>query len=128
MAPMERIFALYEFWPGFQRYFLSVGVLSLCLLTISAVGFFLSCLDMKPAAATILTLSFLFLDTVLKNIPYFESLKGFFLTARMTAWVHVFEYRIPWETIAEDLVWLMAVNATLAIAAWALFVRRDFKS
>ncbi len=127
-APMERIFALYEFFPGLGRYLQATALLSLALLTIPCIGFFLSCLNMKPAAATTITLSVLFLDTILKNIPYFESLRPWFVTARMTAWVRVMEYNVPWEAIAEDFVWLFAINATLVILAWQAFLRRDFKS
>ncbi len=58
---------------------------------------------MKPAAATVLTLALLFADTVLKNIPYFESLKDWFLTEKMSVWVRVFEYRIPWEMMVEAI-------------------------
>lgn len=127
-APMEKVFALHEFGPGMWRYFLASFLLGFALLSIPSIGFFFSCFDMKPAAATIITLSILFLDTILKNIPYFDSLRPYFLTARMTAWVFVFEYRIPWERILEDYVWLAAINLTLVILAWLVFSRRDFKS
>ena len=127
-APMEKVFALYDFGPGLARYALAVLLLSLSLLTIVSVGFFLSCLDMKPAAATITTLSFFFLDSILKNIPFFESLKPWFITSHMAAWVHVFEYRIPWEHMIEDYAWLLALNATLLVLAAGIFQQRDFKS
>ena len=35
---------------------------------------------MKPAAATVVTLTVLFFDFIFHNVPYFESLKGYFLT------------------------------------------------
>ena len=127
-APMERIFALHEFGPGLARYFAGVFLLSLSLLTIPSIGFFLSCLDMKPAAATIGTLSFLFMDMILRNVPFFESLKPLFLTAHMATWVHVFEYHIPWEKMAGDYAWLFAINATLVVLALAIFEQRDLKS
>jgi len=127
-VPMEKVFALYDSGPGLARYTLGVMLLSFSLLTIPAIGFFLSCLDMKPAAATIGTLSFLFMDSILRNIPFFESLKPWFVTAHMAAWVHVFEFRIPWERMAEDYAWLLALNATLIVLAHAVFQQRDFKS
>ena len=127
-APMEKVFALYDFGPGLARYALAVLLLSFSLLTIPAVGFFLSCLDMKPAAATITTLSFFFMDSILRNIPFFESLKPWFITAHMSAWVRVFEYRIPWEHMLEDYAWLLAINATLVVLARGIFQQRDFKS
>ena len=75
-----------------------------------------------------ITLSILFADTILKNIPYFESLKGLFLTHKMAGWIHVFDYRIPWEMMVENYAWLLAINATLFLIGWQSFERRDFKS
>jgi ABC-2 type transport system permease protein len=127
-APLEKLFALYDFGPGLVRYASAIPLLGLSLLTISALGFFFSCLPMKPAAATILTLSIFFVDTILKSIPYFESIREWFLTARMSAWLHVFEYQIPWERITEDYIWLLAIDATLFTLGWVAFQQRDFKS
>lgn len=127
-SPVEHVFALFDFGPGLARYLLAVLLLSLSLLTIPAVGFFLSCLDMKPAAATIVTLSVFFLDSILRNIPFFESLKPWFITSHMSAWIRVFEYQIPWERMLEDYAWLLAINATLIVLAHAVFQQRDFKS
>ncbi|HVE17216.1 MAG TPA: ABC transporter permease, partial [Chthoniobacterales bacterium] len=127
-APLEKLFALYDFGPGLVRYASAIPLLGLSLLTISALGFFFSCLPMKPAAATILTLSIFFVDTILKSIPYFESIREWFLTARMSAWLHVFEYQIPWERITEDYIWLLAIDVTLFTLGWVAFQQRDFKS
>lgn len=126
-APTEKVMAFYEFGPGLARYFLGTALLSFCLLTIPALGFFLSCFEMKPAAATIGTLSFLFLDSILKNIPFFESIKPWFITTHMSIWVQAFQPRIPWERLAESLTLLLAINLTLLIIARAVFQSRDFK-
>ena len=127
-APMEKIFNLFEFGPGLARFALALPLLAGSLLTITALGFFFSCLNMKPAAATILTLSVFFVDTIMKTIPYLESIRDWFLTARMNAWIHVFEARIPWESITEDYAWLFAIDATLLALGWLAFEQRDFKS
>lgn len=127
-APLEGVFAFHDFWPGMLRYFGALPLLSLSLMTITAVAFCLSCFNMKPSAATVVTLSILFADTILKNIPYFESIRPWFLTAKMTAWVNIFAYRIPWEAMVEDYTWLLAINATLFLIGWQVFERRDFKS
>ncbi len=127
-APLEGVFAFYDFVPGLLRYVGAIPLLAISLTTITAIAFCLSCFNMKPSAATVVTLSILFADTILKNIPYFESLRGWFLTMKMTAWVRIFEYRIPWESMIEDYAWLMAINATLFLIAWQVFSQRDFKS
>lgn len=127
-APMERLFAIYEFGEGLARYALAQPFLIVSLFTISAIGLFFSCLNMKPAAATILTLSLLLADSILKNVPYFDSIRGWFLTTHIGAWVRVFEPRIPWDVMAESYALLLAVDATLLVLAWWAFERRDFKS
>ncbi len=127
-APLEKLFALYDFNHGLARYAAAIPLLALSLLTISALGFFFSCLPMKPAAATILTLSVFFIDTILKSIPYFESIRDWFLTSRMSAWIRIFDYQIPWETMTESYIWLLAIDATLVTLGWIAFQQRDFKS
>lgn len=127
-APTEGLFAIYDQASGLGRYLLAIPFLTLSLCTITCIGFLFSCLNMKPAAATIVTLSVLFVDTILKSIPFFSGIRDWFLTAKMSAWALVFEYRIPWETMLENYAWLAAINATLLVlAAWA-FTSRDFKS
>ncbi len=127
-APTEGIFALYEWNEGLLRYVASLPFLALSLMTVSSLGFLLSCLPMKPAAATIATLTLFFVDTILRNIPYFESVREWFLTSRMNAWLLIFEYRIPWDKILENYTWLAAVNLTFLIAGMMVFQQRDFKS
>jgi len=127
-APTEGIFAVYSEAQGWIRIAMAVPLLGLSLLTIAALGFFFSCLPIKPAAATIATLSILFVDTILKNLPFFSEIREWFITARMSAWASVFHYRIPWEWMFEQYTWLFAINATLVLAAAAFFEGRDFKN
>lgn len=127
-APLEGVFALHEPGPGLLRYLASMPLLTMSLLTVTSLALFFSCCPMKPAAATILTLSFFFVDSIIRNIPYFEDLRGWFVTSRMSSWIFVFEYRIPWEKLVEDMSWLLAINATLVILGIAIFQSRDMKS
>jgi ABC-2 type transport system permease protein len=127
-SPMDRLFALHELRPGLERYFGALPLLALSLTSVTSLGFLFSCLNMKPAAATIVTLSIIFLDSIFRNIPYFESLQPYFITTHMGAWLHVMENYIPWQRMAEDYAYLLAVDATLVIVALAAFHRRDFKA
>jgi len=126
--PAEHVFALYDFWPGLWRYLLAIPLLGLSLFTVSCIAFLFSCMKMKPASATIITLSVLFLDSVVRNIPFFTSYQGWFFTARMATWIHVFDYAIPWEKMVENYVLLGAMNITLLVIGWMIFEQRDFKS
>ena len=128
IAPLEQLLAMHESWPGFWRYLGALPLLGFGLVSISSLGFLFSCCEMKPAAATILTLSIFFFDSIFRSIPYFESLRGWFMTSHMTLWLRVFEYHIPWWRIAEDVTWLGALNVTFALVGLAILQKRDFKA
>ena len=127
-APTEHIFALYETGPGLLRYFGALPLLAMGLLTFASLGFFFSCLNMKPAAATIMTLTLLFFDSIFRNIPYFEHYKPYFITGHMSAWLQVFVQRIPWRDIGIDAAYLVALDATCVVLGIVAFSQRDFKS
>lgn len=126
-APMEGIFAVFDASEGLRRFLLCLPILAWTLCTVTCMGFCLSCMRMKPAAATIVTLSVLFMDSILKNIPFFSTIREWFITARMAVWVNVFEFRIPWDMILENMLWLTALNATLVLIGWAAIQNRDMK-
>jgi len=127
-SPPERIFALYNFSSGLVRYAGALVLLSLTLLSVTSIGFLLSCLNMKPSAATIITLSILFMDMVFRNIPYFEDYRQWFITTHMSTWVNAFVAKVPTLQIVHDLAFLFGLNATLVIVGMAVFQGRDFKS
>jgi len=128
IAPLEQLLAMHEAWPGLWRYLGALPLLGFGLVSISSLGFLFSCCEMKPAAATILTLSIFFFDSIFRSIPYFESLRGWFMTSHMTLWLRIFEYHIPWWRIAEDVTWLGALNVTFALVGLAILQQRDFKA
>ena len=125
---LQGLFALHEFGPGLVRYLSALPLLSLSLLTVSCIGFMFSCFNMKPAAATILTLSLLFVDLILSNFPYFESFRPYFFSVRMGAWIDVFRSQIPVWQMIEDYAWLAAIDFTLVVIGIVNFQQRDFKS
>lgn len=126
--PPAGIFSFHDFWPGLTRYAIALPLLALSLCTVTLLAFCLSCFNMKPAAATIITLSLLFADVIVRSIPFFEGIRGWFLTTKMSAWIQVFQARVPWEMMVESYVFLFAINVTLFVIGWAVFERRDFKS
>jgi ABC-2 type transport system permease protein len=127
-APLEGVFALYEKGPGLARYLAGIPLLGLSLLAVTSLGFALSCFNMKPAAATITTLSYIMVDFIFKGIPYFESVKRWFLTTHTATWMNVYREHIPWPQMAEDYAYLIAVDLTLMVVAMVHFQQRVFKS
>jgi ABC-2 type transport system permease protein len=126
-APVEGVFALFDFGEGVKRYLGALPLLSLSLLSISSLGFMLSCFNMKPAAATIVTLSIFFVDVIFRNIPYFESLKQWFFTGHMATWLNVFQPHIPAAQMIEDYAYLLAADLTLVVIGLVNFQQRDLK-
>lgn len=128
LQPMIGLFEIYPAKEGLIRYLLMLPFLSLSLLSITTLSFSLSCLNMKPAAATISSLSYFLADMILHQIPYFESIKTWFLSAHMQAWYSLIKNQIPVESTIESYAYLMAINATLLIVGATVFCQRDFKS
>lgn len=127
VAPFEHVFALYDSGPGLARYLGALPVLGCGLLSFSSVGFMLSCLNMKPAAATIATLTLFFFDFIFHNVPQFEVYKPYFLTTHMSAWLQVFVPHIPWRQIVADMAYLGALDLTFVVVGIVAFTQRDFK-
>jgi ABC-2 type transport system permease protein len=127
-APLEKVVTMHEQTPGLERYFAALPLLALSLTSVTSLGFMLSCFNMKPATATIVTLSVVFVDSIFRGIPSFESYEQYFLTTHMSAWLQIFQTYIPWWRLLGDYAYLLALDATFVTVAFAVFQARDFKS
>jgi ABC-2 type transport system permease protein len=129
MEPKMKVFAAYpEWWEGASRLALSAAGIGLSMITLSSIAFMFSCLKIKPAAATIITLTILFVDMILQNFPFFKPYESYFITWRMGAWIFLMEQNIPWAKITESFALLAGLNITLFILGWLSFQLRDFKT
>ena len=128
MAPEQQIFAMYPPGEGYIRYASSLSFLALSSVSITTAAFVCSCFNMKPATATIVSLSYFMVDWIFFHLPYFESIKNWFLTGNMTTWANIFRPHIPWDLMLEDYAYLLAINATLLVIGVLAFSTRDFKS
>ncbi|MDD2706453.1 MAG: ABC transporter permease subunit [Verrucomicrobiae bacterium] len=127
-SPPEHLFAVFDTREGLWRFCCSVAVLAAGYQVVVSLGFMFSCFNMKPAAATILTLSVMFMDFVLRNIPFFSAFQSWFIAHHAVAYIRIFNEVIPWWNIAESLLYLWAINLSLWIVGSAAFCSRDFKS
>lgn len=107
----------------FSHLFMSVN--SIAMLSIAAM---FSCYNMKPAAATILALSFMFMSMVMEHIPFFEQYQNWFITHHFAAWVMVFQTPTPWAHILQSEIVLFATSATTFVVGALAFHMRDIKS
>ena len=113
---------------GFRLYLWAHLFLAVNACTMLSLAWMFSCYNMKPAAATILALSFLFVNLVMENIPFFEQYQGWFLTHHFRSWLLVFTRPTPWAQVSQSLCVLAAVNLTAFIIGAAGFLVRDVKS
>ena len=126
--PFTHIFALHPQGQGLVRYFAACPFMGFGLLTITSLGFMLSCLNMKPAAATIVALSVVLLDFIFHSLPYFESIKPYFITTHIGGWGQIFIHHIPWRDLGVDMAYLGTLDVTFLVIGAVAFSQRDFKS
>lgn len=123
-----RDLAAFSFQEGAYRYFLGIVTLGLGMSVVSSIGFLLTCQKIKPAAATILTMSIIFIDFVARRFPYVEEYENYFLTTRIDAWQLCFRYHIPWPELLENYALLFGISVTCFVLGWLTFERRDLKA
>ncbi len=127
--PKMKVFAVYGTWTeGMQRLALGAVGIGVSMITISSLAFMFSCFRIKPAAATILTLSILFIDMILQNFPFFEPYEEWFITWRMSCWVYLMDFDISWPRITEAYAFLGGLNFTFFVVGLLAFQIRDFKT
>ena len=127
MAPEAGIFALIPPARGICLYLLAIPLLAASMTTISSIGFLFSCCNMKPAAASTVTLSVIFVDFIFSTIPSFQSLHPYFITTHLSTWLHIYEHYPPWSKMLEDYAYLLGLDVTCLILGSAIFLQRDLK-
>src|SRR5882724_4228372 len=113
---------------GLKLYLFSHVFLTINASVILGLAFMFSCFNMKPAAATILSLSFLFLNLVLESIPFFEQYHEWLLPYHFRIWIFIYTQPLPWARMAESLSVLLAFGVTTFLIGAAGFQARDIKS
>jgi ABC-2 type transport system permease protein len=126
--PEEKLFAVFPAAEGLARFGAALLCYATALCAISSLAFMFSCFNVKPAAATVVTLTVFLADRILYLWPQFADYRGWFMSAHLASWINLFRDPIPWATMAEDYLYLLGVNATFVIVGMAVFCRRDFKS
>jgi ABC-2 type transport system permease protein len=113
---------------GLKLYLWSHLLMALNANVVLGMAFMFSCFNMKPAAATILSLTVMFINLVLEAIPFFERYQDWLLTYYFRTWVLIYAQPTPWERFTETLCVLLAFNLTTFLIGAAAFQVRDIKS
>ncbi len=123
----ESVFNLLNASEGLKLYFCSHLLMTLNATVILGLAFMFSCFNMKPAAATILALSFLFINLVMEHIPFFEPYQEYFLVYHFRAWLLTYADPVPWDRLIGSVSVLLAFNLTTFLVGAAAFQVRDIK-
>jgi ABC-2 type transport system permease protein len=124
----ESIFSLLSAGEGARLYLCSHLFMAVNATVVLGLAFMFSCFNMKPAAATILALSYLFINLVMEHIPFFEQYQEWFLPYHFRSWLLTYAEPIPWERVLGSLCILLAFNLTTFLIGAAAFQARDIKS
>ena len=124
----ENIFAVLSAAEGWKLYAASHLFLAINASTMMTLAFMFGCFNMKPAAATILAISFLLLNLVLESIPALAEYRPYMLLHHFRAWVAVYGQPMDWARVWSALSVLVAFNATCLVIGGTAFHLRDIKS
>ena len=113
---------------GLALYGLAHLLLTVSAVTTLSLAFMFSCFNIKPAAATILALSFYLLNMVLSLMPFAEDYRDWFLTSHFDSWLLVFKPNVQASQFVGSLSVLLGYNLTAFIIGAAAFQVRDFKT
>jgi ABC-2 type transport system permease protein len=113
---------------GLARFALAHLFLAVNASVMLSLAFMFSCFNMKPAAATILALSYLFVNVVMEGIPFFDRYENWFITHHFRCWLYVFQSPVQWAEILQSEVVLFGACATVFIIGCTAFQVRDIKS
>jgi len=122
------LFSVFSASEGWQHYAVSNTFLIVKAISIMSAAFMFSCFNVKPAAATILALSFFFVNAVLQQIPYFRDYQHFFFTHHLNLWQLMFGQPIPWWKVGQSFSVLVGFNISFLVIGCAVFHARDIKS
>jgi ABC-2 type transport system permease protein len=124
----NELFSLFTPGDGLRHYAAAHLMMSVKAITVMGLAFMFSCFNVKPAAATILALSFVFVSFILMNIPYFKDLQHWFLTYHLNLWQLMLAQPVPWWRVNESLSLLVGFNLSFFVVGATAFQVRDIKS
>ena len=124
----DSLFGLFPPGEGLALYAFAHLFMAANAIVMLSVAFMFSSFNMKPAAATILALSFMFVNMVMQHLPFFDDYRNWFITHHFECWFLVFQKPVPWARILESESILAAVCTTAFVIGCTVFYVRDIKS
>jgi ABC-2 type transport system permease protein len=127
-VPEVGIASFYDWSSGMTKYFMVSLAFSFTMITVASIGFMLSCMPIKPAAATIGALSYMLIDFILRNMGFMEDYKHLLFTHHMQSAGRVLAEEPQWAVIWRSFTVLGAMNLTFFLIGVGIFDSRDLKS
>jgi ABC-2 type transport system permease protein len=127
-VPEVGIASFYDWSSGMTKYFMASLAFSFTMITVASIGFMLSCMPIKPAAATIGALSYMLIDFILRNMGFMEDYKHLLFTHHMQSAGRVLAEEPQWAVIWRSFTVLGAMNLTFFLIGVGIFDSRDLKS
>jgi ABC-2 type transport system permease protein len=122
------MFAVFDPGTGLERYAGAHLLMMVEATTLISLAFMFSCMNMRPAAATVLAVAVVFADRMLHEMPFFADMAHWFLTPHLNCWRLVLTDPVPGWRILSSACVLAGYNATFLIVGLATFNLRDIKS
>ncbi|MST01050.1 MAG: hypothetical protein EXS29_07045 [Pedosphaera sp.] len=122
------VFSVFGPEEGLYHFTIAHIMLWVTAVTVMGLAFMFSCFNVKPAAATVLALSFVFLNFILMNIPFFKEIQHWFFTYHLNLWQGMLVEPILWWKVGSSLTVLVAFNITFFVIGSTAFQVRDIKS
>jgi len=126
--PEQGIFSVFGSESGLWHYTAAHVMLITQACSIFSLAFMFSCFNVKPAAATVLALSLVFVSFILEHIPYFKEYQNWFFTYHLNLWQLMFAEKPPWWRVWQSLSLLLGFNVSFLGIGIAVFHARDIKS
>ena len=114
---------LWRFGAGFCVAFLS-------LLTVSSLSICLSAFAENSIGPIVATMSVIILFKIIGSldVTVFDTIKPYLFTTHMVSWRSFFEDPVPWSTIRQSVIILVAHNVVLVAIAIVRFNKKDITS
>jgi ABC-2 type transport system permease protein len=125
---MPGVVSVFEGAAAWQRFAVAHLVMTVEAWSIMTLALMFSCFDIKPASATILAISFFFINMILHDQPFFRDYQEWFFIHHLLLWTNVLHTHIPWWRVGESFSILAGYNLTFMIIGCTVFQMRDIKS
>jgi ABC-2 type transport system permease protein len=127
-TPDNTAFGIFAPGEGLALYAFSHLFMVVNAITMLSIAFMFSGFNMKPAAATILALSYFLADFIILHLPLLEEYHNWLVTHHFESWFLIFQQPTPWSQILQSEITLLAISATAFVIGAMGFHVRDIKS